>query len=196
MLVRKENKIIRKSTRRMTKESANRSDITNIFSKHFNLSPEDIDVYISRDVWTVLTDKGEYWVLTEDEARREATNHFLDTFDGSMIENDSVLNNVASGGWCLDNDRIMDMAENLVEGDPDSNKDPYDMDEEELHDWAYDTFSVQELWDNGMIDKQAFCDALWEDWGYGHELDKDGVTDDEAVNGETYYFILVGGERD
>ena len=190
MRVKKENQIVRRCNRRFCKESVNKDGMTEIFCRHFNLNPEDVKIRSANGTgWIVDTNNGSYWVLTKDEARREAISDIIDNFKGHSIENTPEFRNAIESGWCLDNDALRDMADLYAD-------DSGDMDEEDLHDWAYNNFSVEELWDQNLIDKEALCEHVLDMNGYGTQLDIEGVTDDETVNGETYYFILINGKRD
>lgn len=137
----------------------------------------------------------EFWVLTEEEAAREATASFIETFSGRDIESDSALNMTAELTSVLDYDAIREVyGEPDFDDDDEDDRDEYVPDDDDLHDWARDNFSNAELWDNGMIDKEKFCEALWDVYGYGQELDMEQRNESVEVNGVVFYIFLRDGE--
>ena len=162
--------------------------------KFFNADPNLVDVKTSSGydgpVTEVTFNGNVYWVLTDEEAQREATADFLQSgLRGSDIANDPVLSRMAERSDILDYDKLRE----IFEDDFDEEDEKEELDEEDLYDKAQ-MIGVEELWDNDIIDREAFCEALWENWGYGHDLDLDNRNESEEVNGVYYNIILREGE--
>lgn len=183
-------------------ESLNNNDKRNAVAKFFGISPSEvsIDTVSGYDgpVTQAVIDGNTFWILTEDEAYREATESFLNTgLSGSDIERDSYLN-MAARNCPFDLDRVAEYYCDYMEDvDDDGDERSYDEireDEYELEQWADDTFSVEDLWDNGLIDKVQFCHNIWDMDGVGMELDSEQRTESIESNGETIYIVLRDGE--
>ena len=176
---------------------SNNNNKKNAVAKFFGISPNSVKVSTvsgyDGPVTEAVVDGNTFWVLTEDEADREATSSFTNSFSGDMVENDDSLRMNAKLYSVMDYDVVRDTYEHLYDPEEDS-KAREDMDEDDLDDWADETFSVEELWDNDMINKSAFCNNLWNMYGYGQELDMEQRTEDINWNGETLYIILREGE--
>ena len=176
---------------------SNNNDKKNAVAKFFGISPNSVKVSTvsgyDGPVTEAVVDGNTFWVLTEDEADREATSSFTNSFSGDMVEHDDSLRMNAKLYSVMDYDVVRDTYEHLYDPEEDS-KAPEDMDEDDLYGWADETFSVEELWDNDMINKSAFCNNLWNMYGYGQELDMEQRTEDINWNGETLYIILREGE--
>jgi hypothetical protein len=181
---------------------SNNNDKKNAVAKFFGISPNSVKVSTvsgyDGPVTEAVVDGNTFWVLTEDEAYREATASFLDTFDrGSMIEKDSYLKSIGNS-TPFDLDRVAEYyCDYMNDVDDDGDERSYDEireDEYELERWADETFSLEELWDNGLIDKDQFCNNIWDMDGVGLELDMEQRTEDINWNGETLYIILREGE--
>ncbi len=176
---------------------SNNNDKKNAVAKFFGISPNSVKVSTvsgyDGPVTEAVVDGNTFWVLTEDEADREATSSFTNSFSGDMVEHDDSLRMNAKLYSVMDYDVVRDTYEHLYDPEEDS-KAPEDMDEDDLYDWADETFSVEELWDNDMINKSAFCNNLWNMYGYGQELDMEQRTEDINWNGKTLYIILREGE--
>ena len=183
-------------------ESLNNNDKRNAVAKFFGISPSEVSVSTvsgyDGPVTEAVIDGNTFWVLTEDEAYREATESFLNTgLSGSDIERDSYLN-MAARNCPFDLDRVAEYYCDYMEDvDDDGDERSYDEireDEYALEQWADDTFSVEDLWDNDLIDKVQFCHNIWDMDGVGMELDIEQRTESIEANGETIYIVLRDGE--
>ena len=190
-MLRRERKHFERKSRRF--ESSTNEDRRQAVIKFFGADPDMADVStvegFSGPVTEVTFNGNVYWVMTDSEAEREATAHFLDTFtDGSMIEHDPDLRRLAERTDLWNSDAVLDawLAENDRDDAPD--------DDDEIYEWVEDNYSISELWDMEIIDREAFCKKLWEVYGYGHELDIEGHTESEEVGGVYYNIFLIEGE--
>ena len=174
-----------KKEQNIRNEATSNDDRKQAVIKFFNADPNLVDVKTASGydgpVTEVTFNGNVFWVLTDEEAQREATADFLQSgLSGSDIANDPVLSRMAERSDILDYDKLREIFEE-------------ELDEEDLYDKAQ-MLGVDELWDNDIIDREAFCNALWEDWGYGHDLDIDNRNESEEVNGVYYNIILREGE--
>lgn len=190
-MIRRERKHFERKSRRF--ESSNNEDRRQAVIDFFGADPDMVDVStvsgFSGPVTEITFNGNVYWVMTDSESEREATAHFLDTFtDGSMIEHDPDLRRMAERTDLWNSDAVLDawLAENDRDDAPD--------DDDEIYEWVEDNYSISELWDMEVIDREAFCKELWEVYGYGHELDIEGHTESEEVGGVYYNIFLIEGE--
>lgn len=190
-MLRRERKHFERKSRRY--ESSNNEDRRQAVIDFFGADPDMVDVStvsgFSGPVTEITFNGNVYWVMTDSESEREATAHFLDTFtDGSMIEHDPDLRRMAERTDLWNSDAVLDawLAENDRDDAPD--------DDDEIYEWVEDNYSISELWDMEVIDREAFCKELWEVYGYGHELDIEGHTESEEVGGVYYNIFLIEGE--
>jgi hypothetical protein len=190
-MLRRERKHFERKSRRF--ESSTNEDRRQAVINFFGADPDMVDVStvdgFNGPVTEVTFNGNVYWVMTDSEAEREATAHFLDTFtDGSMIEHDPDLCRLAERTDLWNSDAVLDawLAENDRDDAPD--------DDDEIYEWVEDNYSISELWDMEVIDREAFCKELWEVYGYGHELDIEGHTESEEVGGVYYNIFLIEGE--
>lgn len=190
-MLRRERKHFERKSRRY--ESSNNEDRRQAVIDFFGADPDMVDVStvsgFSGPVTEITFNGNVYWVMTDSESEREATAHFLDTFtDGSMIEHDPDLRRMAERTDLWNSDAVLDawLAENERDDAPD--------DDDEIYEWVEDNYSISELWDMEVIDREAFCKELWEVYGYGHELDIEGHTESEEVGGVYYNIFLIEGE--
>lgn len=189
-MLRRERKHFERKSRRF--ESSNNEDRRQAVIDFFGADPDMVDVRtvsgFSGPVTEITFNGNVYWVMTDSESEREATAHFLDTFtDGSMIEHDPDLRRMAERTDLWNSDAVLDawLAENDRDDAPD---------DDEIYEWVEDNYSISELWDMEVIDREAFCKELWEVYGYGHELDIEGHTESEEVGGVYYNIFLIEGE--
>ena len=190
-MLRRERKHFERKSRRF--ESSTNEDRRQAVINFFGADPDMVDVStvdgFNGPVTEVTFNGNVYWVMTDSESEREATAHFLDTFtDGSMIEHDPDLRRMAERTDLWNSDAVLDAW--LVENDRDDAPD----DDDEIYEWVEDNYSISELWDMEVIDREAFCKELWEVYGYGHELDIEGHTESEEVDGVYYNIFLIEGE--
>lgn len=190
-MTRRERKHFERKSRRF--ESSNNEDRRQAVINFFGADPDMVDVStvsgFSGPVTEVTFNGNVYWVMTDSESEREATAHFLDAFtDGSMIEHDPDLRRMAERTDLWNSDAVLDawLAENDRDDAPD--------DDDEIYEWVEDNYSISELWDMEVIDREAFCKELWEVYGYGHELDIEGHKESEEVGGVYYNIFLIEGE--
>lgn len=190
-MLRRERKHFERKSRRY--ESSNNEDRRQAVIDFFGADPDMVDVStvsgFSGPVTEITFNGNVYWVMTDSESEREATAHFLNTFtDGSMIEHDPDLRRMAERTDLWNSDAVLDawLAENDRDDAPD--------DDDEIYEWVEDNYSISELWDMEVIDREAFCKELWEVYGYGHELDIEGHTESEEVGGVYYNIFLIEGE--
>ena len=190
-MLRRERKHFERKSRRF--ESSNNEDRRQAVIDFFGADPDMVDVStvsgFSGPVTEITFNGNVYWVMTDSESEREATAHFLDTFtNGSMIEHDPDLRRMAERTDLWNSDAVLDawLAENDRDDAPD--------DDDEIYEWVEDNYSISELWDMEVIDREAFCKELWEVYGYGHELDIEGHTESEEVGGVYYNIFLIEGE--
>lgn len=192
------------SRRKVARESARKEDFVKAFLQFSPMLDENnIEVRTATGyvgpVTEITVSGSSFWVLTEEEAYREATASFLEHVDGYMIEHDPDLNMTAELPWVLDYEVIRDMYMDDDNSDFEDEDDfgesrDEDPDDDDLHDWARDNFSNAEMWKNGMIDREKFCEHLWEVYGYGLELDMEQHNESEIVNGQTFFIFLRDGE--
>lgn len=189
-MISRERKHFERKSRRF--ESSNNEDRRQAVIDFFGADPDMVDVStvsgFSGPVTEITFNGNVYWVMTDSESEREATAHFLDTFtDGSMIEHDPDLRRMAERTDLWNSDAVLDawLAENDRDDAPD---------DDEIYEWVEDNYSISELWDMEVIDREAFCKKLWEVYGYGHELDIEGHTESEEVGGVYYNIFLIEGE--
>lgn len=190
-MLRRERKHFERKSRRF--ESSTNEDRRQAVINFFGADPDMVDVSTVRGfngpVTEVTFNGNVFWVMTDSEAEREATAHFLDAYtEGSMIEHDPDLCRLAERTDLWNSDAVLDawLAENDRDDAPD--------DDDEIYEWVEDNYSISELWDMEVIDHEAFCKKLWKVYGYGHELDIEGHTESEEVGGVYYNIFLIEGE--
>ena len=183
-------------------ESLNNDDKRKAVAKFFGINPSEIEVAsvtgYDGPVTQAIIGENEFWILSEDEAYREATESFLNTgFRGADIERDSYLN-MAARNCPFDLDAVAEYyCDYMNDVDDEGDERSYDEireDEYALEQWAEDTFSIEDLWDNDLIDKEQFCCNIWDMDGIGMELDMEQRTESTVFNGETLYIVLRDGE--
>ena len=192
--------MIRSKKRRF--ESLNNDDKRKAVAKFFGINPSEIEIDsvtgYDGPVTQAIIGENEFWILSEDEAYREATESFLNTgFRGADIERDSYLN-MAARNCPFDLDAVAEYyCDYMNDVDDEGDERSYDEireDEHALEQWAEDTFSIEDLWDNDLIDKEQFCSNIWDMDGIGMELDMEQRTESTVFNGETLYIVLRDGE--
>lgn len=208
--------------RRFEAYYANGAEVQEAVAKFFNTSIDNVECYpteaFAGTVFEVIYNDNTYWVMNEEEANREANASFEATFSGDMISSDSVLRMTAEGCPLSEEgyDRLADLyCDEFGIGDSESyddddEDDEYDDDDEDGEYKSYDdvredtemldryaeNFTADELWDNGWLDRDEFMNRLWDNYGYGQELDLDQRNETLEINGVTHCIFLRDGEWD
>lgn len=207
--------------RRFEAYYATGAEVQEAVAKFFKTSIDNVECYPTEayagTVFEVIYNDNTYWVMNEDEANREANASFEETYDGSTISSDSVLRMTAE--CCPLSEYGYDQVAELYcdrfgigeSGSFDDDEDgEYDDDEDDeyksyddvredtemLDRYAEDNFTVEELWDNEWLDRDVFLNRLWDNYGYGQELDIDQCSETLEINGVTHCIFLRDGKWD
>lgn len=204
--------------RRFEAYYATGSEVREAVAKFFNTSVDNVECNVESaydgPVFEVIYNDNVYWVMNEEEANREANASFENTFSGGdMISADSVLRMTAE--CCplseYGYDQIAELYCDEYGIGESGSFDDEDDDEEEYGEYkSYDdvredtemldryaeNLTVDELWDNGWLDRDEFFNRLWDNYGYGQELDIDQRNETLEINGVTHCIFLRDGEWD